>query len=257
MLLAIDIGNTNITIGLYQGDDLTAKWRMATAYDRMPDEYGLQISGFLSHYGITASQLHGIFIASVVPPLTDKISEACKTFLGLRPMLFNHSMKTGITIAYDNPSTIGADRIVDAAAAKAYYSLPACIVDFGTATTFDAISRNAEYLGGAIAPGINIGAEALFERTAQLPKINLAIPPSVIGKNTVHAMQSGLIFGYVGLVEGMIQRFKKELGDDTTVIATGGLANMIAELIPSINHVDPWLTLDGIRLIWEMNQTHD
>ena len=169
----------------------------------------------------------------------------------------NHTMKTGITIAYDNPSTIGADRIVDAAAAKAYYSLPACIVDFGTATTFDAVSRDAEYLGGAIAPGINIGAEALFERTAQLPKINLAIPPSVIGKNTVHAMQSGLIFGYVGLVEGMIERFKKELGEDTTVIATGGLASMIAELIPSINHVDPWLTLDGIRLIWEMNQTHD
>jgi type III pantothenate kinase len=166
-------------------------------------------------------------------------------------------MKTGITIAYDNPSTIGADRIVDAAAAKAYYSLPACIVDFGTATTFDAISRDAEYLGGAIAPGINIGAEALFERTAQLPKINLAIPPSVIGKNTVHAMQSGLIFGYVGLVEGMIQRFKKELGEDTTVIATGGLASMISELIPSINHVDPWLTLDGIRLIWEMNQAHE
>lgn len=254
MLLAIDIGNTNITIGLYQKELLTAKWRMATAHERMPDEYGLQISGFLEHYGTTAGQLHGIFIASVVPPLTDKICEACRNFLGITPVVFHHSMKTGITIAYDNPSTIGADRLVDAAAAKVLYSLPACIVDFGTATTFDAVSRNAEYLGGAIAPGIGIAADALFERTAQLPKINLAVPPSVIGKNTVQAMQSGLVFGYVGLTEGMIARMKQELGPETTIIATGGLANFIAEQVPSIDVIAPWLTLDGIRLIWEMNQ---
>ena len=254
MLLAIDIGNTNITIGLYRAEYLTAKWRMATAYERMPDEYGLQISGFLEHYGITAGQLHGIFIASVVPPLTDKISEACRNFLGIDPVIFHHSMKTGITIAYDNPSTIGADRLVDAAAAKVLHSLPACIVDFGTATTFDAVSRDGEYLGGAIAPGIGIAADALFERTAQLPKVNLAIPPSVIGKNTVHAMQSGLVFGYVGLTEGMITRMKKELGEDTIIIATGGLATLVAEQVPSIDVIAPWLTLDGIRIIWEMNQ---
>lgn len=257
MLLAIDIGNTNITIGLYQEESLTYKWRMATDYERMPDEYGFQISGFLEHYGITPDQMHGIFIASVVPPLTDKIVEACKNFLNITPMIFHHGMHTGITIAYDNPSTIGADRIVDAAAAKLLYSLPACIVDFGTATTFDAVSRNAEYLGGAIAPGIGISADALFERTAQLPKVNLAIPPSVIGKNTVHAMQSGLVFGYVSLTEGMIQRMKKELGQDTIVIATGGLAALIAEQVSSIDVIAPWLTLDGIRLIWEMNQNHE
>ncbi|MBI9048576.1 MAG: type III pantothenate kinase [Anaerolineaceae bacterium] len=257
MLLAIDIGNTNITLGLYQGENLSAKWRMATSYERMPDEYGLQIAGFLNHNKIDTSQLHGIFIASVVPPLTDKISDACTTYLKISPMIFHHNMQTGIKLAYENPSTIGADRIVDAAAAKILYALPACIVDFGTATTFDAVSRDAEYLGGAIAPGINIGAEALFERTAQLPKINLAIPEGVIGKNTVHAMQSGLIFGYVGLVEGMVARFKTELGQDTTIIATGGLANMIAEIIPCIDHVAPWLTLDGIRLIWEMNRNHE
>ena len=254
MLLAIDIGNTNVTLGLYRKEELIAKWRMATVYERMPDEYGLQIAGFLNHHQIKATDLHGVFIASVVPPLTDKISDACQNYLGIKPMVFHHKMETGIKLVYENPTTIGADRIVDAAAAKIYYALPACIVDFGTATTFDAVTRDAEYLGGAIAPGINIGAEALFERTAQLPKINLAIPDGVIGKNTVHAMQSGLIFGYVGLVEGMIKRFKAELGQDTVIIATGGLASMISELIPEIDHVDPWLTLNGIRLIWEMNQ---
>lgn len=254
MLLAIDIGNTNVTLGLYKQEELIAKWRMATVYERMPDEYGLQIAGFLNHHRIDPKDLHGIFVASVVPPLTGKISDACQFYLNIKPMVFHHKMETGIKLVYENPTTIGADRIVDAAAAKIYYSLPACIVDFGTATTFDAVTRDAEYLGGAIAPGINIGAEALFERTAQLPKINLAIPDGVIGKDTVHAMQSGLIFGYVGLVEGMIKRFKEELGQDTTIIATGGLASMISELIPDIEHVDPWLTLNGIRLIWEMNQ---
>jgi type III pantothenate kinase len=254
MLLAIDIGNTNITLGLYKEEELIAKWRMASAYERMPDEYGLQIAGFLNHHQTKTEQLHGIFIVSVVPPLTDKIAEACHSYLNIKPLVFHHKMKTGVELAYENPTTIGADRIADAVAAKTYYSLPACIIDFGTATTFNAVTRNAEYLGGAIAAGINISAQALFERTAQLPKINLAIPDSAIGKNTVHAMQSGLVFGYVGLVEGMIKRFKEELGHDTTVIATGGLANMISVLIPAIDHVDQWLTLNGVRLIWEMNQ---
>ena len=254
MLLAIDIGNTNVTLGLYKQDVLIAKWRMASAYERMPDEYGLQIAGFLNHHQTKAEQLHGIFIVSVVPPLTGKISEACQNYLDIKPLIFHHKMKTGVTLLYENPTSIGADRIADAAAAKEYYSLPACIIDFGTATTFNAVTRDAEYLGGAIAAGINISAEALFERTAQLPKVNLAIPDGAIGRNTVHAMQSGLIFGYVGMVEGMIKRFKEELGQDTTIIATGGLANMISELIPAIDHVDQWLTLNGVRLIWEMNQ---
>jgi type III pantothenate kinase len=254
MLLAIDIGNTNITLGLYKQEELIAKWRMASTYERMPDEYGLQMAGFLNHHQTKAEQLHGIFIVSVVPPLTDKIAEACRNYLGIKPLIFNHKMKTGVELLYENPTSIGADRIADAVAAKVYYSLPACIIDFGTATTFNAVTRNAEYLGGAIAPGINISAEALFEHTAQLPKVNLAIPNGAIGRNTVHAMQSGLIFGYVGMVEGMIKRFKDELGQDTTIIATGGLANLISELIPAIDHVDQWLTLNGVRLIWEMNR---
>ena len=254
MLLTIDIGNTNLTLGLYQDEDLGARWRLATNHERMPDEYGLQLIGLLNHAGHTREDVSGICLASVVPPLTGKLIEACQRYLGQDPLNVNGDVKTGVRILYDNPAAVGADRIVDAAAVQHLYGGPACVVDFGTATTFDAISAHGEYLGGAIAPGIGIASEALFLRTAKLPRVDLKRPPQAIGRNTVHAMQSGLLFGYVALVEGMVQRFRKELGPEMKVIATGGLAEVVAAESDVLEIIAPWLTLEGLRLIWEMNQ---
>jgi type III pantothenate kinase len=254
MLLTIDIGNTNLTLGLYDGETLGPRWRLATAHERMPDEYGLQIIGLLNHAGLMPSDLHGICLASVVPPLTGRILEACRTYLGIEPLVVDTGVKTGVRIRYEDPRAVGADRIVDCAAVQRLYGGPACVVDFGTATTFDAISREGDYLGGAIAPGIGIAAEALFLRTAKLPRVDLQRPPSVIGRNTTHAMQSGLLFGYVSLVEGMVTRFHSELGVDMKVIGTGGLAEIIARETDVIQIIAPWLTLDGLRMIWEMNR---
>ena len=253
MLLTIDIGNTNITIGLYEGQNLGARWRLATDHERMSDEYGLQILGLLQHGGCAPKQLSGICLASVVPPLTTRITQACKNYLGQKILIVDSSTNTGIDILYEDPKAVGADRIVDAAAVKTFYGGPACVVDFGTATTFDAIDREGRYLGGAIAPGINIGADALVQRTAKLPRVDLQRPPSVIGRNTTHAMQSGLLFGYVAMVEGMVSRFRSELGDEMKVIATGGLAEIVANETRVIDIIAPWLTLDGLRIIWEMN----
>ncbi len=256
MLLTIDIGNTNITIGLYQGKELGPRWRLATAYDHMPDEYGLQLSGLLEHAGHTARDISGICMASVVPPITGKIIEACKRYINVEPLVVDAGVKTGVRVRYEDPRAVGADRIVDAVAVVHLYGTPACVVDFGTATTFDAIAKNGDYLGGAIAPGIGIAAEALFQRTAKLPRVDLQKPPSVIGRNTVHSMQSGLLYGYVGLVEGMVARFREELGPDMRVIATGGLADIVAQETQVIQLVAPWLTLDGLQLVWEMNKTN-
>ena len=253
MLLTIDIGNTNLTLGLYQDGDLGARWRLATNHERMPDEYGLQLIGLLNHAGHTREDVSGICLASVVPPLTGKLIEACQRYLGQDPLNVNGDVKTGVSILYDDPAAVGADRIVDAAAVQHLYGGPACVVDFGTATTFDAISTHGEYLGGAIAPGIGIASEALFLRTAKLPRVDLKRPPQAIGRNTVHAMQSGLLFGYVALVEGMVQRFRKELGPEMKVIATGGLAEVVAAESNVLEIIAPWLTLEGLRLIWEMN----
>lgn len=253
MLLTIDIGNTNITLGLYQGEKLGSRWRLATDYERMPDEYGLQFLGLISHAGCKPTDLRGICLASVVPPLTGKIITACKDYMHLEPLVVDAGTKTGVRVRYDDPKAVGADRIVDAAAVQSLYGGPACVVDFGTATTFDAISAEGEYWGGAISPGIGIAAEALFLRTAKLPRVDLQRPPSVIGKNTVHSMQSGLLFGYVALVEGMVERFRGELGPEMKVIATGGLADIIAHETNVFGFVAPWLTLDGLRIIWELN----
>jgi len=253
MLLTIDIGNTNITLGLYQGDKLGPRWRLATDHERMPDEYGLQFLGLISHAGCKPADLSGVCLASVVPPLTGKITAACRDYLHLEPLVVDAGVKTGVRVRYDDPKAVGADRIVDAAAVQTLYGGPACVVDFGTATTFDAISAEGDYLGGAIAPGIGIAAEALFLRTAKLPRVDLQRPPSVIGRNTVHSMQSGLLFGYVALVEGMVERFRAELGPEMKVIATGGLADIIARETSVLSIIAPWLTLDGLRLIWEMN----
>jgi len=254
MLLTIDIGNTNITLGLYNGEILGPRWRLATVHDRMPDEYGLQFLGLLSHAGCTTADLTGICLASVVPPLTGKVVEACNTYLGRQPLVVDAGVKTGVRILYEDPRAVGADRIVDAAAVQRLYGGPACVVDFGTATTFDGISAKGEYLGGAIAPGIQIASEALFLHTAKLPRVDLQRPPAAIGRNTVHAMQSGLIFGYVALVEGMVARFRSELGLEMKVIGTGGLTEIIARETDVIQIQAPWLTLDGLRIIWELNQ---
>ncbi len=255
MLLTIDIGNTNITLGLYDGKVLGPRWRLATAFDHMPDEYGLQLLGLIEHAGHTAGSVDGICLASVVPPITSKIIEACRRYLNKEPLVVDAGVKTGVRVRYEDPRAVGADRIVDAVAVIHQYGVPACVVDFGTATTFDAISKNGDYLGGAIAPGIGIAADALYQRTAKLPRVDLQKPPSVIGRNTVHSIQSGLLYGYVGLVEGMVARFRKELGAEMKVIATGGLADIVANETEVIQIVAPWLTLDGLQLIWDMNKS--
>lgn len=253
MLLTIDIGNTNLTLGLYEGDQLGAHWRLATDHNRMPDEYGLQFLGLLQNAGKTLKDIHGISLASVVPPLTGRIIQACKEYLKQEPLIVDTGVKTGIKVRYEDPKSVGADRICDAVAVLKFYGGPACVVDFGTATTFNAVTKDGEYLGGAITAGVNLAAEALFTHAAKLPRIDLQRPPSVIGRNTIHAMQSGLLFGYVSMVEGMVSRFRSELGSDMKVIATGGLAEVIAKETQVVNHIAPWLTLDGLRIIWELN----
>ena len=254
MLLTIDIGNTNITLGLYKDQDLGPRWRLATDHERMPDEYGWQFFGLLHHSGHTVEEIHGICLASVVPPLTGKIVEACRRYLYQDPLVVDAGVKTGVRIRYEDPRAVGADRIVDAAAVQRMYGGPACVVDFGTATTFDAISIDGDYLGGAISPGIGIAAEALFMRAAKLPRVDLQRPPGPIGRNTTHAIQSGLLFGYVSLVEGMVSRFRGELGPEMKVIATGGLAEVISQETKVFDIIAPWLTLDGLRIIWEIKR---
>ncbi len=254
MLLTIDIGNTNISLGIYQGEKLGPRWRMSTNHERMPDEYGLQILGLLQHQGVSPDNLTGACMASVVPTLTGTLAQACQEYLEQTPLVVDAGVKTGVRILYETPRSVGADRIVDAAAVHHLYGGPACVVDFGTGTTFDAISDEGDYLGGAIAPGINIAANALFQKAAKLPRVDLVRPPSVIGKNTPYAMQSGLLYGYVGLVEGMVARFKRELGPEMKVIATGGLTDIIAKETDVIEYIAPWLTLEGLRIIWAMNR---
>ena len=253
MLLAIDIGNTNITIGVYSGDNLGPRWRFSAELEKMPDEYGTLILSLLRQVGIAAKDIDAVVMASVVPPLKGAFAEACSRHLRHTPMVVDGKSKTGLRIRYEEHEQLGADRIVDAAAGYGLYGGPACIVDFGTATTFDAVSADGDYLGGAIAPGIGISAEALFQRAAKLPKVDLIKPPAAIGKNVVHSLQSGLLFGYVGLVEGIIARFRAELGPLSKVIATGGLAEVIAKETEIISIVAPWLTLDGLRIIYQMN----
>ena len=255
MILTIDIGNTNITFGVYDnGSTLTYHWRIKTDHGRLADEYGIIMLGLMRHEGLNFDQIRGVALASVVPPLTQVFEEMIERYIKHPVLVVGTGVKTGIQIRYDSPRDVGADRIVDAVAVQKLYGGPACIVDFGTATTFDAISAKHEYLGGAIAPGIGIAAEALFSRTSKLPRVDLVRPPKAVGTNTIYAIQSGLIFGYVGIVEGMVARFREELGPDMKVIGTGGLAQTIAKETDVIEVVNPWLTLEGLRIIWEMNQ---
>ena len=254
MLLCIDIGNTNIMLGLYEGEELGPHWRMATIHERMPDEFAIQLLALLDHVGITPAKITGVALASGVPGLTQRWCEVCRRYLDLEPMVVHSGMKTGLTILYDNPKAVGADRVVDAVAAYAFYGGPLIIVDFGTATTFEAITAAGEYLGGAIAPGVGVAADALAQRAARLPVVDIAQPPSPIGRNTVHSIQSGLFYGYVGLVEGMVARFKAELKTDAQVIGTGGLAPLFASATDVLDVIAPWLTLDGLRILYEMNR---
>lgn len=253
MLLALDIGNTNITLGLFQGESIYATWRMSTEASKMPDEYGVLLHQLLGLKGVGASDVDAVAVCSVVPPLTPVFLELCKTYFEVEPLVVGAGTKTGIRILYDNPRDVGADRIVDAAAALKVYGGPVIVVDVGTATVFDAVTKDGDYLGGAIAPGMAIAADALFHSTSQLRRIELASPETAIGKNTVHAMQSGLVLGYAELVKGMVARFDRELGGGAKVVATGGLARILEKEVGVFDAVDPDLTLTGLRLIHEMN----
>ncbi len=253
-LLAIDVGNTNAVFGLFAGETLVGNWRLSTTIGRTADEYASMLMPLLNHAGIHHAAISGAIIASVVPPLTGVMTELVRRYWSCTPLLVNYELKTGLEILYDQPREVGADRICDAVAAHVLYRTPSIIVDFGTATTFNAVAEGGIYLGGAIAPGINISLEALARYAAQLHRIELAIPPAAIGRNTVHAMQSGVFLGYLGMVESMIARFQQELGGGALVIATGGLSSLIGPATSMIDVVDPLLTIQGLRLIWEMNR---
>ena len=258
MLLTIDVGNTQTVIGLYGRDeasrDLADHWRLATNAARTSDELALLISEFLGTAGYDwRADVRGVAISSGVPMVTYELRRMCERYLDLTPLVLEAGVKTGMPVLYDNPKEVGADRIANAVGAYDLYGGPTIVVDFGTATTFDVISAGGEYLGGAIVPGIEISLDALFGRAAALRRVELIEPRSVIGKTTVESIQSGTIYGYSALVDGMCDRFDEVLGD-TTVIATGGLADLIAPVAESIEHVEPWLTLHGLRLIWEKNQ---
>ncbi len=253
LLLCVDIGNTHVVIGGYRGENLAYHWRVQTDHHRTADEYAVLLLSLLDVAGLTPDDVDDVALCSVVPPLTSTFEEIARAYLGCAPLVVNAEIDTGVGIRVDNPREVGADRIANTAAVAHRYGGPACVVDFGTATTFDIISREGDFLGGAIAPGLGIAADALVQRTAKLPRVALEPPPSAIGTNTVHAMQSGIIWGYVGLVEGLVERFRGQLGPDMKVIATGGLASSMARLTPVIQHVDPWLTLEGIRLIYLRN----
>ena len=254
MLLAIDIGNTNIVLGVYDGERLIARWRAATEAERTTDEYAVLLANFFAQRRFSFSAMGDCILSSVVPPLIPIFVKLGERYLGTTPLVVGAGIRTGVRIRYDNPQEVGADRVVNALAARQLYGTPAIVVDFGTATTFDCVSAEGDYLGGAIAPGIGISVEALFRYTAKLPRIELALPPRAIGTNTVASMQSGVLYGYVGLVEGLVSRLKRELGGQARVIATGGLAGVIAGQTPVIEVVNPDLTLEGLRLVYEMNR---
>jgi type III pantothenate kinase len=252
MLLAIDIGNTNITLGVFDNERLAATWRLSTDRSKMPDEYSIMLTQLLQLQGLTAGDISDVALCSVVPPLTPVFVELCRRFFNAEPLVVAAGTRTGIRILYDNPRDVGADRIVDAAAAMKLYGGPVIVVDIGTATVFDAVTADGDYLGGAIAPGMAIAADALFSSTSQLRRVELVSPETPIGRNTVHAIQSGIVLGYADLVRGMVARFDRELGGGSKVVATGGLAHIIEKEARVFDDVNPDLTLTGLRLIHEM-----
>jgi type III pantothenate kinase len=254
MLLAIDIGNTSTTVGVFDGEKLRATWHMATGVHRMADEYGALFFDLLQQQGLKTADIKAMAMCSVVPPLISTFEELSERYFKVKPLVVGVGVKTGVSIRMDNPREVGADRIADAAAAHHLYGGPVIIIDLGTATTFGIISKDGEYVGGIIATGIATAAEALFTRTAQLPRVELAQPKHVIGTNTVAAMQSGIIYGYASLVEGMLNRIQEELGTRVKVVATGGYAGLIARVTDAIDVVNPDLTLIGLRLIYQLNK---
>ena len=254
MLLAVDIGNTNVTFGVFEGEELRATWRMATVVNQTADEYAALLLNLLYHQGLNTSDIKEIAFCSVVPPLLGTFQELFQRYFHVSPLLIGPGIKTGVRIRMDNPREVGADRIVNAAAAHYLYSGSVIITDVGTATTFDTVSKEGDYLGGAIAPGIAMAAEALFARASALPRVELVHPKQAIGTNTIAAMQSGIVFGYVGLIEGIVARIQQELGEKATVIATGGYAELMAGETAVIDEVNPDLTLIGLRLIYLINK---
>lgn len=256
-LLAVDIGNSNITIGAFDDQELTATWRLATRETRTVDEHAWALQGVLRSKGVEPDSFDAVVICSVVPPLTEAYFDALAQLTTVEPLVIGPGVRTGIRIHYDRTQDVGADRIVDAVAAHQLYGGPLVVVDIGTATVFDAVTADGDYIGGAISPGMEIAADAMFRNTSLLRRVELIAPDQVIGRSTVASMQSGFVYGFAELIEGMLARFKMELNpdapEDVTVVATGGLANLMAEHTESFNHVNPELTLVGLRLVHEMN----
>jgi type III pantothenate kinase len=254
MLLAIDVGNTGLGLGLFEGDKLRATWRMATSISRMPDEYAALLFSLLNHEGLRAADITDVCICSVVPPMVTTLEELFQRFFNVKPLVVGAGTKTGVKIRMDNPREVGPDRIVHSAAAHHLYGGPLIIVDMGTATTFDTVSKNGDYTGGAIAPGFQTASEALFARTAMLPRVNLVKPGKAIGTNTVSAMQSGIVFGYISLIEGMVNRIQKELPEKAKVILTGGYLDVFEKETSVVDVVNRNLILIGLKLVYEMNK---
>ncbi len=254
MLLTVDVGNTNTVLGVFEGTDLRVHWRLTTRREQTADEYGILVRNLFRGSDIEPDRIDGVALASVVPPLTPVLVALARQYLGHEPLVVEPGVRTGMPILYEPPGDVGADRILNGVAAFAAYGGPVVVVDFGTATTFDVITRRGEYAGGVICPGIGISADALFQRAARLPRVDVGHPGHVIGRSTVTSIQAGLYFGYASMCEGIIARIRAELGEPVRAVATGGLAETLAKEIPSIEAVDPVLTLTGLRLIWERNR---
>jgi len=254
MLLVVDVGNTNTVLGVYAGAELTGHWRIETNKGRTADEYAVVLRQLMDLADVPWRSIQSAIVSTVVPPILFPVETMCKQYLGVTPMVVGTGMKTGMPVLYENPREVGADRIVNAVAAYDRFHSGCIVVDFGTATTFDCVSAKGEYLGGAIAPGIIIAADALYQAAAKLPRVEIARPPRVVGRNTVHSMQSGLVFGYAGLVDAIVTRMRDELDFPTRCIATGGLAPLIAKESRTIEEADDMLTLRGLYLLYERNR---